>query len=35
MVTAFGIPAIYHVITEEQKNEFSDLINAEVEAQNA
>lgn len=35
MVTAFGIPAIYRVMTEEQKNEFSDLINAEVEAQNA
>ena len=35
MVTAFGIPAIYRVMTEEQKNEFSDLINAEAEAQNA
>jgi ParB family transcriptional regulator, chromosome partitioning protein len=35
MVAAFGIPAIYRVMTEEQKNEFSDLINAEVEAQNA
>jgi hypothetical protein len=35
MVTAFGIPAIYGVMTEEQKSEFSDLINAEVEAQNA
>jgi ParB-like chromosome segregation protein Spo0J len=35
MVTAFGIPAIYRVMTQEQKNEFSDLINAEVEAQNA
>jgi hypothetical protein len=35
MVAAFGIPAIYRVMTDEQKNEFSDLINAEVEAQNA
>jgi hypothetical protein len=35
MVTAFGIPAIYRVMTDDQKNEFSDLINAEVEAQNA
>jgi hypothetical protein len=33
MVTAFSIPAIYRVMTEEQKNEFSDLINSEVEAQ--
>jgi hypothetical protein len=35
MVAALGIPAIYRVMTEEQKNEFGDLINAEGRVQNA